>query len=76
MREGGRRVTNGVRQSPRGNLKDAKRRCPRPPNGSYAKLCGRFRVPKPKRRAGCCRGVGNLRLAICNRRDAVKLAMK
>ena len=22
-------------------------------NGSHAKLCGRFRVPKPERRAGC-----------------------
>jgi hypothetical protein len=24
-----------------------------PPNGSHAKLCGRSRVPKPERRAGC-----------------------
>ena len=24
-----------------------------PPNGSHAKLCGRSRVPKPTRRAGC-----------------------
>jgi hypothetical protein len=24
-----------------------------PPNGSHAKLCGRFRAPKPERRAGC-----------------------
>jgi hypothetical protein len=23
------------------------------PNGSHAKLCGRSRAPKPKRRAGC-----------------------
>ena len=35
------------------STKSAERRCPRRPNGSHAKLCGRSRVPKPKRRAGC-----------------------
>jgi hypothetical protein len=32
-------------------------RAPHPPNGSHAKLCGRSRVPKPKRRGGCRREV-------------------
>ena len=47
----------------------------RRPNGSHAKLCGRFRVPKPERRGGCRRGVAEPRLATCNRRDAATLAM-
>jgi hypothetical protein len=34
-----------------------------------------MRMPKPKRRNGCRRGVAELRPAICNRRPVVTLAV-
>ena len=50
--EGERRILSGAVEAS-ALAPDAERSCMGRPNGSHAKLCGRFRVPKPKRRGGC-----------------------